>query len=87
MLLIRCAPNVPSDVICRVRPSLERAACRWAGLGEAFVYCLPEPGGPRELMIRVSTARAVVPVLFRLDRLGATDIENALAGTLMRGDL
>jgi hypothetical protein len=87
MLAIRCDPNVPGEVLERVRPPLERAARRWTGLGEAFVYCFRDPGGARELMIRVSTPQGVVPVLFRLDTLDAEGVETALKGTLMRGDL
>lgn len=87
MLLVRCDPNVPPAVLERVRPPLERAARQWTGPGEVFVYCVPHPGGARELIVRVSTLQGVVPVLFRLDGLEATEVETTLEGTLMRGDL
>jgi hypothetical protein len=87
VLLIRCDPNVPGEVLDRVRPPLERVAQRWTGLGEAFVYCIDQPDRARELMVRVSTAQGVVPVLFRLDGLDPTGFETAIKGTLMRGDL
>jgi hypothetical protein len=87
MLLIRCDANVPDAVRRRVEPPLERAGRRWTGLGEAFVYCVPCPGGPRELIVRVSTAQGVVPILFRVQGLDASAVETVLRGTLMRGDL
>jgi hypothetical protein len=87
MLSVRCDPNVPGEVLERVRTPIERAVRRWTGFGEAFVYCVPEPGGARELMVRLSTPQGVVPVLFRLDTLDAQQLETTLKGTLMRGDL
>jgi hypothetical protein len=87
MLLIRCDPDVPGEVLDCYRPPLERAGRRWTGSGEAFLYCLREPGRGRELMVRVSTAQGVVPVVFRLDGLDPAEFETAIRGTLMRGDL
>lgn len=87
MLMIRCDPNVPGEVRRRVEPPLERAGRCWQGLAEAFVYCVPGPGGPRELIVRVSTAQGVVPILFRVRGLDASAVETVLKGTLMRGDL
>ena len=87
MLEIRCDPSVPADVAARLRRPLEHAAISWTGLGEAFVYCVPDPRGARELVVRVSTLQGVVPILFRLDALDSEGVETTLRGTLQRGDL
>lgn len=87
MLEIRCDPSVPKEVLARLREPLEHAATSWTGMGEAFVYCVPDPRGARELVVRVSTLHGVVPVLFRLEGLDGDGVEMTLRGTLQRGDL
>lgn len=87
MLTIRCDANVPATVADVVRAPLEQAALEWTGLGEAFVYCVPDPRGARELVVRVSTLQGVVPILFRLEGLDSHSVESTLRGTLQRGDL
>lgn len=87
MLLVRCDRSVPGPVEEALRTPLEHAAQGWSGLGEAYVYCVPDPRGPRELVVRVSTLQGVVPVLFTLDHLDPEQVETVLKGTLERGDL
>jgi hypothetical protein len=87
MLQIRWDASVPAPVRERLGPPLERAACGWSGLGEAFVHCVRCPHGGCELAVRVGTIRGVVPLLFPLDRVDAGAVETALKGTLMRADL
>jgi hypothetical protein len=87
MLAIRCDPNVPAAVADAVRVPIEHAGVEWTGLGEVFVYCVPDPRGARELVVRVSTLQGVVPILFRLEGLDSRSVESTLRGTLQRGDL
>jgi len=84
MLVVRHDGSVSDSLVEQLRGPIEEAAAERPGYCEAFVYGLGRPAG--EVVVRLTTTHAVVPVLLREREIEGRRVLALVRDALRRAD-